>query len=278
MGARQVADLGERVLQRLRQWGCELPPSNRLERGVALIHATNDEAYLAAANEPLLERIGEAGRAILELYMATHADPAPPPGIALEKFTQALGGQDVPRTERDHSARDTQYELYVWGQMRAARVPVWFEEPPDLMFTFGTETVGIAAKRIWSLDQAKKRLSDGVGQIERSGRRGFIATNAQEYITADSLVGELQEKGESFNADLKRLHGHLAYLATKPRVLGLMVSGTKFGWQAGSPRRLEMTSYNQVLVVTRGDDDERVGAAFFAAKETALRAWWRDNM
>jgi hypothetical protein len=230
------------------------------------------------STDELRSRIGEGARLITELHQATHARPERPPDDVVEKFRIAVEGADLAEEESSHLARDTQFELYVWGLFNAGNVPCRFGEP-DLVCGIGQEEIGIAAKRIWSTEQAKKRLSSAAEQIERSGRRGLVAVNAQEYLSAAATLGELDEKGTAFNADIVRLHGHLPYLARKPHVLGLIVCGTTYSWPtlADGGREVKFTLYTQLMLFPNDDAEETFLRRFFSDHGDALRVWMQYN-
>ncbi|MHB1313618.1 MAG: hypothetical protein ACYC3L_16490, partial [Gemmatimonadaceae bacterium] len=91
---------------------------------------------------------------------------------------------------------------------------------------------------------------------------------------------DLRTKGEEFNKDLSRLHGHIPYLAKKPHVLGLIVGGTVYRWTKtsdGTPR-VAFSNFHQMLVLTEDDDGERFARQFTDTQASALSTWFRDNM
>jgi hypothetical protein len=280
-GPAQIADRGRRSLRRLAEWGVDGLRDSRLERATDFIEASrfDEEAMTEPAPEHLI-RIGESTRTIVETYLATHASEVKPPQIVLEKFALAIQGADTPAEETSHAARDAHWELYVWGLMTATGVPCEFAEPPDLLCMYGNEKIGVAAKRIWSQEQAKRRLSLGAEQIEASGLRGFIAVNGQEYLTEASGVDDLKIKGEEFNKDLARLHGHVPYLAGKKHVLGLIVGGTGYRWMVdpGGVRRAAFSNFHQLLVLADGVEAELFANQFASAQGTALGRWVQENM
>jgi hypothetical protein len=279
----QIADRGRRSLRRLREWDVRIPPGCRLERATALLESTRmDFEGMRNASDDLMARIAEGARTILELHTATHAAPRRPSEDVLRKLAVAITGSDLPGEEATHGARDTQFELLVWGLMRAGGLAsCHFDESPDLRLDYGDEPVGIAAKRIWSPDQARKRLSHAADQIAASGIRGFIAVNAQEYLSAEAALGDdLAEKGAVFNHEVRRLHGHLPYIAKKPHVIGLIVCGTAVGWHRlpdGRPKT-DLSSYFTMIGLADSPEDEAFASAFMGDLRDRLTEWMAYNL
>lgn len=196
--------------------------------------------------------IGEAARTCLELYIGSHADSRHPGADVVAKFESAVLGSDLPSEETSHRARDTQFELFMWGFMNSAGTNCRFAEPPDLICAYGEGEAGIAVKRVWSLEQARKRLSKGADQLERAGLPGFIAVNAQEYLTDFGEIRSVSEATPRYKERLARLHGQLGYLRTKPHVRGLLVAGTTYEWvhTEGSVPRLAISSFYDFQAIT----------------------------
>jgi hypothetical protein len=126
---------------------------------------------------------------------------------------------------RDRSARNIQFELLTAARFVLGHVGVR-EGEPDMIISFGAESVGVAAKRLTSLSesQVRKRVHAAIRQIERTPYRGIVAVNlegrlgpapsdgeaAKLFAAADrafDIVGELAQ--ESVNND--RVLGMIAF-------------------------------------------------------------------
>lgn len=281
MTGAQIADKGRRSIRRLTAWGVEVPPNCRLVRATELVESSLDADVARALDSHGRDKVGEAARTLFEFYIITHCMKKPPgDAVLLDKLADALSGADVPVDEEAHSARDTQFELYVWGLLNATGSPCSFVEPPDLACRYGDEKIGIAVKRVWSLDQTKKRLSLAARQIARSRLRGFIAVSAQEFLTAEAGVPDLLEKGNAYNRDVARLHGHFPYLARKAHVLGATVIGATYRWDVPEVGQVHLgvTVWHQDFSWADTEEEERVFLGFTNARMSGLRDWMQQNL
>ena len=101
-----------------------------------------------------------------------------------ELLSQIIGGQALPDVEKKSLARNTQLHLYIAAVLIASGIRVEFEEP-DLLAHIEGRIIGVAAKRITSLKQFEKRISEGEVQLSKAKKRGIVwieITDAmQEY-------------------------------------------------------------------------------------------------
>jgi hypothetical protein len=274
----QVADKARRALRRFRDWRVDLPSGNRLERAAQRLEAAH-ERLLGEESEDG-ELIGDAARTALDFYLVSNCDDEPPDDLLIGKVREAAEGGDRPSRPGDRHARDIQFELTIWGMLRVGGTGARLAEP-DVRFRLGSEELGVAAKRIWSLEQAKQRLSNGAAQIAESGLRGLIATNVQRYLEPSTALGELGEKGAAFGSDVSRLHGHLPYLMGKRHVVGLWLSGSAVapgeGGGAVGPRRRDVSQFNQILCFA-DDADRAKFERFFTELGSALGEWLKTHL
>lgn len=276
----QIADKGRRSVRRLAEWKVPVQENCRLMRSIhRLEESPGDPEGLRRLDDRARHIMGESARTVFDLYIATHCRASEPSVTVKAKFAQAITGADAPEHEEAHSARDVQFELYVWGMINASGGACDFAEP-DLVCGYGGGPAGIAAKRIWSQEQARKRLSEAASQIASSGRRGFIAINAQEYLTADAGVTDLAAKGQAISDALNRLHGHLPYIAKKEQVLGLFIGGTVYRWGMGDDGSVgfELTVMHQWLFPAEPGPDEDVAQRFGTEQENGLAKWMVANL
>ena len=276
----RIADKGRRAIRRLKTWGVDLHPQCRLQRAAArLSELAVDWSDLRGASDERLELLGECATACADLYVASHAQSDPPESDILEKFTVAVNGADMPSDEVDHLARNTQHELYVWGTMVAASAQCVVAEPDFVVRVDGHE-FGIAAKMIWSPDQLRKRLSEAGDQILQSGIPGIVAVNAKQYLASvEETEPDLALKSKAFNQDVRRVHGHLPYLAKKPHVRGLYLVGSAFYWDRSIPHttRLYQSVYNQWILFDDDGETVRSEGQVWQTIIDRLKAWHQMN-
>ncbi|WP_448228908.1 hypothetical protein [Pseudoxanthomonas mexicana] len=123
---------------------------------------------------------------------------------------------------RDPSpAKDKLWELEVWRQFIARGIPAVLEEP-DVVAPSPMGRIAVACKRIYSLNNATKPISNGVAQIEASGLPGILAISVEDVsippnqlVHASNIV-EAAAALNGFNVDFaNRFHGALVrYLST----------------------------------------------------------------
>lgn len=255
-----------------------IPSQCRVRRALCFLDALTPENVRARADDPAFQReLREHHRTGWEFFLITYAatitrrQDTP---FLREKMAEVIRGADVDEG-RDGIARNTQFELLVAAQLRLGGVSVYAGDP-DLQFDFGSERVGIEAKRIRSSnpDTVQQRLREAASQIVDSGRRGFIAVNVDQRFesftyppTRDELHAAVQDV---FNAAL-----NLQRVAQTPQVLGVMVYGYTarllppppgqdlFALQVTAPFRFE-----------RWVDDDSVEGDLFAAFTTS----WQNRM
>ena len=275
----RMHDCAIRVLRRLDEWGVNCPVGSRLPRIEALLAEREIKGADLRADPDLELLLAEAHRSTFEFYLATHGFEETPSEEYLQKLRIALGGADLPRNEDRHWNRDIQFELYVFGLLRAGGVNAWFDERPDIRFVYGREVLGMAVKRIWSLEQAHGALSEAARQIDNSGLRGVIAANVQEYINGIPDSEDLHVRGGAFNDHIERLHGQFPYLTGKPHVAGLLSCGIGVEWgdDAEGVRRLKMAMVSQMLAIG-GDADEAFTNWFYGNLGNSLGRWFEVNL
>jgi hypothetical protein len=277
----QIADKGRRSLRRLAEWGIEVPRNCRLIRSIGRLEEHHDnQRSFRKLDERTRQILGESARTVYELYIATHCGQPKPDDVGLRKFSEGICGADLPDQEEGHAARDIQFELYLWGLMHASGERCRFAEP-DLIRSYGDAEVGIAAKRIWSLNQARKRLSEAAEQIGRSGLPGFIAINAQEYLTPEAGVSDLAVKGKAISESLRRLHGQLPPLTEKQHVLGLFIGGSIYSFHVSNDRddaAVEVTSIHQWLFIANEGAEEETARRNSGGQEERFSEWMNANL
>lgn len=182
-----------------------------------------------------LDRIAASHRLAWETFLVTVAaiedrrNPSTP--FTTDRFKSLLGGPLVDEG-RDGSPRDTQFELTVAAHFRLASCSVHDGEP-DLRLRYGEELVGVAAKRVRSLnpDQVQKHARRAAQQIAATGTRGWIAINLDSrFAEVDfdqpevDLLRDFEEEFDAVGAALQRTE-------MKPHVLGFLLFGHVHTWR-----------------------------------------------
>ncbi|MCY4400661.1 MAG: hypothetical protein OXE96_15175 [Gemmatimonadetes bacterium] len=170
------------------------------------------------------------------------------------------------REGRDGSPRNVQFELTVATHFRLASCTVYDGEP-DILLLFGQEKVGIAAKRVRSLNptQLRKRAKEAAEQIDKSKMRGWVALNL------DTRVADIAYDGGDGGATTEKLSRAfdevsetLAALGS-PNVLGHMMFGYLASWHppvGSDPAGLHFGVPFRWMCIPRRDGDEALFSTF----------------
>ena len=109
------------------------------------------------------------------------------PGIARELRRLTSGTLD--NLDRNRSiAKNALWELEMLAYVRSCGVSAELAEPPDLMMALPAAEIGVACKRMYSVKNFSKVLSEGVQQINASGHAGLIAVNLDELLPARQML------------------------------------------------------------------------------------------
>lgn len=164
----------------------------------------------------LIPRAGDAGSAIRR------------------KIIDSLSGAPLENQDRNPIGRNTQFELFVAAILTMGNAIVHLGEP-DLLLMYGSQLVGIAAKRVQSEKKIVDRAVDAANQIQRLGIFGFVAINldsiSREIATdVSNTATELQEKYPVL-CDID------SALSKRPQVLGRLVFIRKAMWDETTDQR-----------------------------------------
>jgi hypothetical protein len=91
-----------------------------------------------------------------------------------------LSGAPTPTDDRNHLARNTQFELYVADLFTMGDVSAKLGEP-DILLDYCGSVCGVAAKRVRSLRQAVRRADEAADQLKSHQLRGFVAVKSMFY-------------------------------------------------------------------------------------------------
>jgi hypothetical protein len=119
---------------------------------------------------------------------------------------------------------------------------------PDLRFLYGYERVGVAVKRLTSIDpgQASRHVKKAVRQIESTKLRGWIALNLDSRFIHVRLRSEKPRILDEFTAVFQSVRHALHEHARNEQVLGLMLYGFLSEWvkppASGEPPQLSVST------------------------------------
>ena len=260
-------------LRRLREIGVHLPPDNRLERARRLLENVNDyKISLTTADRELLAKVAEAQWAAFQQHIICRTT-ANPHGISnshREKLEQMLGGADLPEWDTNSIARDTQFELYAGAMLSMGGVPVMLAEPDLQVFIAGRE-FGLAAKRVKTPKQLRKRVSEAVKQIRRTRHRGFVVVCVDLLVNDTGLPGGAMERGAAFDERIARLHELDEWLVEQEAVVGRMAIGHDSIWHLGGERPgLEVAMVRQHRLFPRSSHEEEALKGAFDDAEVLI--------
>lgn len=218
------------IEKRLAEFGVPLPAGNRLQRARRLIEDVNSRRIVLAPDNPgLLERLNEAQWTIVEQYVITRALGRPPRTISpaqLRKLEEMLSGADVPGSDRNHLARNTQFELYVGAHLTMGDVRVVMAEP-DLLIDYMGTPCGVAVKRVQSMKQAVRRAQEAADQITAQGIPGIVAINVDVLLSLTEAEPDPTRALDERVAVVRQIE---ATMAEREHVIATMTIGRSAIW------------------------------------------------
>jgi len=250
----------------LSQMGVRVHSGNRLQKAKQLLEQFISPKFtLRPENEALQRRIIDAHKSIYEQYVITRCfagcNNEIEKGIKV-KLEVMLGGADKEEEDRNSTARDTQFELYVASTLMMGGVLVKFDEP-DLHFNYGKEFIGVAIKRLKSLKQLEKRVKAGVMQIEKSGRRGFIAVNLDTFLKKVRLVGEDADRFVQFDKSNLPLLKMEPLLGENPMVAGILAFESTASWIFGEGKpKMDFSNFHRFVSYFDDPKEKEFGQVF----------------
>jgi hypothetical protein len=274
VGSSGMVRTGEWLVEKLPSLGVTVPAGSRLQLARKLITAVDHRRIRVRADDAkILRRVEDAQRTLTEYYIITRALVNRPNRVTpavREKLNVMLGGAESPMDDRRSLARDTQFEMYVFAQLLMGGTDVRIGEP-DMQFHYGTETVGLAAKRLSSPKQLERRVLDAADQIEKEGgdrpNRGFVAANLDVFVVdvgGPKNEEDLQERGRRINEALAPVHALDHHFEFRTKILGVMTFGHSAHWDfSGQTPRYSAGFIRQVKRFTDNDRDAAFAQVFF---------------
>lgn len=104
-------------------------------------------------------------------------------------------------------AKDTEWECFVAALLLSGNLKASFVEPPDIQFSGAGRSIGVACKKIYSIANAKKQISKGLKQIEKSGIPGILALSLDHFATREEGAYSYFKEGDVDGA--QRIAGQL---------------------------------------------------------------------
>jgi hypothetical protein len=262
-------------LKVLETLGAELPNHGRFSQAADLLESwPSRRASVSIDDHETLGAFGNAARNAWDLYfIAVAAEQTAPrgrPSVFLrEKLSLMLRGA-LDESGRDTEPQNTQFELLVAARLSLAGLSVYPGEP-DLLFDFGTERTGIAAKRVRSLSFSRlsKHLKKAGEQIAGSGHRGWFAVNldtrferARGKVTPSDLDHEFGTIFDSVDKQLEDAN-------RSESVLGFLLFGFSAEWIDAGAEGPALHFANSIRWGRWTDDDEE--------EDFFRRFWLRFN-
>jgi hypothetical protein len=256
-GTSSIIQSGKYALARFNELGIPFPTPNRLQRAVEAV----EELQSATDTTLDLPRFRGATRTIYDSYYIARASASAAGRIDPESRNQLarmLSGPDLVMEEDENSsrARNVQFELLLGAWFTCGGAAVRIAEP-DLRVIVGGEELGIAAKRIRSRRQIRKRIHKAVAQVLRGPGRGFPALCVDALLDDLDQLGDPDVLGRQFDECFPEFDDEIARLEGEPRIYGLLAMGTRAGWVPGStPPQLDIGSFIKFRALIRNPGEQ----------------------
>jgi hypothetical protein len=249
---------------RLATFGIPIPAGNRLLRARKMLEDVQARRLiLSATDDALLNRVTEAQWTIVEQYFATRALGRPGRRLSdthRRKLEEMLSGTDTPEDDRNHLARNTQFELYIAALFTMGDLPCVLEEP-DLRFEHLGRPHGVAAKRVRSFRKAAKNALKAADQVLASGLPGVVAVNVDVLLkTSATLPGP-----DTTLADCLAVVEKIERLMSeREHVVATMTVGRECTWDfSGTRPAVSASTSVRFTAHPRRDGDETRSREFF---------------
>jgi len=240
------------------------PVGNRLTKACTLVRDTNEgRILLRAGDDPALYRLTGAHWTILEQCIVARSlgrTGRVLSSTTLDKIETMLSGAGTDDEDQNPLARNTQFELYVGAMLIMGNVPTWLAEP-DLRADYLGLEIGIAAKRVQSAKQLKKRMKDAVGQIRDSGLPGVVALNL-DVLLRNAGAGDLDT--EQLAERLAAIEEVDKLLSAEEEVIGSLVFARDATWQfSGEKPLFGFAGWHRFAVYPRTSEQKKRGKEFW---------------
>lgn len=196
----------EEIIERLKKNGIKLNNSSRFYRFYSEIKVISESLDMLAIDQIRnSEEFMEGFRDYFELRGILKSD-----NIyinANKDLKHVLGGCRLSHADKNFTARNYQYQLFLGALFEESGFHVSYKEP-DLVIRHKGEEYCVAAKRISSIEKISRRISEAEKQIIKCNKKGIIAISLDFMINkfesfidgqeADELYNKAEYKLESF--------------------------------------------------------------------------------
>ena len=280
VGPRRASVIAADALRVLEEKAIALPPGNRLQAAERLLKELPLQRAPQSLDAEERLQLVNAMRTALDFALVRKALERRPTSATpekVEKLRIALSGATVPERDRNSLARDIQFELFLEAFLIMGGASVRFSEPPDLVLRYGPGNVGVAAKRLRSRRKVRDRVKGAIAQLERAGRRGFVAVNMDGFVDSESVTRDWASYAKALELASQPLASTAALVAQRHTVIGV--------WTFATSVRYDEKIGPCVTPMHRfmwfGDDpyEKQLGADFFhglqARLSRSLGSIWR---
>jgi len=233
------------VRKRFELVGIAIPSGCRLELAERLVKSVIDRPQLVETGDSeFLRRLAGAHWTILEFHLIARAGHVP---LTWRNQLQGcLGGAELEEHDKNRQPRNLLFEVYVAALLSASQLPVLPLEP-DLHVWLAGKWIGIAAKRVASSRQIRRRGKEAAKQIERSGTPGFVTINLDQVLIHRGVAGFADRVADRRAEAVKGLREFDRSLRQSALVLGRIAFGRDFVWDfSGEKPSLALERYLQV--------------------------------
>lgn len=252
------------IRKKIYGFNISLPSGNRLERAKKLIEDVNAKRRnISQNNKRLINLVNEAHWTIIEQYIITRALGNPSQGLSpllYRKVKEIFSGADLPETDSNPLARNTQFELYVGALFAMGGVPVTLAEP-DLVFNYLGRPCGLAAKRVSSFRKATRRAKEAADQILASGIEGVVVINTDVLL---KISPESPDTTATLAERLRVVVDVENIMAGRDKVIATMTIGRDCIWNFSTDRpHANISHLVRFIVHSKIPEEEARGNEFF---------------
>ena len=176
--------IAARVLRELAELGVRVDPSSRIaQQANSYLDPKGILPQIIEPDHCLFQTTLEAMRDLKQIaYILQRLRDAVPQGVLAARLKRLVEDNVLPQDTRGNSfGRDVQCELFVAALCQQARLFAELHESPDVRCRIGRQTLGLAVKRIKSVDHFEERFEQhfrkAVVQIVESRLPGIVVVD-----------------------------------------------------------------------------------------------------
>lgn len=130
-------------------------------------------------------------------------------GIDSDIF-DVVRGHNFEDSDKNHYARNKQFELYVRAIMRLAGFQSDCIDPPDIVTHVDKMRFGLACKRVRSHKQLRKRISDAADQLSRTKMQGFAVLDIRRLVHDPEAITLIEPKFGAHSKYVRQVSDNIA--------------------------------------------------------------------